>query len=244
MYPHGVPLHAAQPPPPNSHAARPPTPPSHAAHPPVHAELQKALDMVDQLVEAQGATLTLDYELAPSVYSRARVSGARSVNLWLGAGVMVEYPLDEAKALLETNLSHCKANITTCHADIAVIQASGTRGGTCAAGAIAVIRRGRGERGLLGSCTASPAARPRASRKGSFACCFTRQCRDAPGPLCHTRVTSGSPGSHPDPLGHTLPGPLSETDPVVPTNRCRRAPRRPRCPSPGSITTMSRGGGS
>lgn len=34
-----------------------------------------------------------------------------SVGLWLGAGVMVEYPLDEAKALLESNKSACEAKL-------------------------------------------------------------------------------------------------------------------------------------
>ena len=97
--------------------------------PPLTAEIQKALDMVMQLIEAQGAVITLDYELAPSVYSKARVSDVSSVNLWLGANTMVEYPLEEARVLLETNLSHCKANIATAHADIALIQVSGREGG-------------------------------------------------------------------------------------------------------------------
>ncbi len=39
----------------------------------------------------------IDYELAESVFAKTKVSNVRSVNLWLGADVMVEYPLAEAK---------------------------------------------------------------------------------------------------------------------------------------------------
>ena len=42
----------------------------------------------------------LDFALSDQVYARARVRGAASVNLWLGAGVMLEYDLPEAKQLL------------------------------------------------------------------------------------------------------------------------------------------------
>ena len=34
-----------------------------------------------------------------------------SVHLWLGANVMLEYPLDEALALLQKNLENCEANL-------------------------------------------------------------------------------------------------------------------------------------
>lgn len=40
-----------------------------------------------------------------------RVSEPRSVNMWLGANVMVEYPLEEAKELLGKNLSNAETNL-------------------------------------------------------------------------------------------------------------------------------------
>lgn len=43
---------------------------------------------------------TIDFSLADQVYAHAKVSNVDSVGLWLGAGVMVEYSLDEAKELL------------------------------------------------------------------------------------------------------------------------------------------------
>ena len=60
-------------------------------------EIQKALDMVVKLVESEGAEMALDFELGSSVYCKAKVADVTSVSLWLGAGVMVEYPLAEAQ---------------------------------------------------------------------------------------------------------------------------------------------------
>jgi prefoldin subunit 5 len=89
-------------------------------------EIQKALDMVLKLIDSQGVEMTLDFELCPSVYSKAKISDVKSVNLWLGAGVMVEYDLEEAKELLETNLATCKTNLNTAHADLAFLQEGAT----------------------------------------------------------------------------------------------------------------------
>lgn len=44
--------------------------------------------------------MAIDFSLADQVYAKARVSQVDSVALWLGAGVMVEYSLDDARALL------------------------------------------------------------------------------------------------------------------------------------------------
>lgn len=82
--------------------------------------------MVVKLIDAQGQEMTMDFELSPNVYSSARVSDVQTVNLWLGAGVMVEYPLEEARELLETNLSTCKANLATVNSDVDFIKESMT----------------------------------------------------------------------------------------------------------------------
>lgn len=89
-------------------------------------EIQKARDMVVKLIDAQGQEMTMDFELSPNVYSSAKVSDVQTVNLWLGAGVMVEYPLEEARELLETNLSTCKANLATVNSDVDFIKESMT----------------------------------------------------------------------------------------------------------------------
>lgn len=58
-------------------------------------EIQKTLDTVLILIEKEGSgeKLMTDFELADNVYGRAVLEDVHSVNLWLGAGVMVEYTL-------------------------------------------------------------------------------------------------------------------------------------------------------
>lgn len=87
-------------------------------------ELQKAVAIVNTLLDKLEAEqeMVVDFELADQVWSRSKVVGLTSLNLWLGAGVMVEYPLDEAKHLLETNLSNCKANLKTNASNIEFIK--------------------------------------------------------------------------------------------------------------------------
>lgn len=46
------------------------------------------------------AQVVLDYQLADNVFAKARVKPVNTVNLWLGANVMLEYELQEALALL------------------------------------------------------------------------------------------------------------------------------------------------
>lgn len=87
-------------------------------------ELQKAVTIVNTLIDKaeKEEELVVDFELSDQVFAKSRVQGLTSLNLWLGAGVMVEYPLDEAKQLLETNLSNCKANIKTNSSNIDFIK--------------------------------------------------------------------------------------------------------------------------
>jgi len=55
--------------------------------------------------------LVTHYELAQSVFAKAivPVHEENKVGLWLGANVMLEYPREEAIALLEKNLAQAKA---------------------------------------------------------------------------------------------------------------------------------------
>ena len=52
--------------------------------------------------------MLFDFELGNSVWGKAKIPPTKAVNLWLGADVMVEYPIDEAQQLLVR--SCCKAN--------------------------------------------------------------------------------------------------------------------------------------
>ena len=55
--------------------------------------------------EKTTTTTKLKYQLGEaSIYAKADIEDPSKVFLWLGANVMLEYPLAEAKQLLETNL--------------------------------------------------------------------------------------------------------------------------------------------
>ncbi|KAF5838423.1 prefoldin chaperone 1 [Dunaliella salina] len=79
-------------------------------------EIQKALDIVKMLLEKEEqAEMIMDYELAEGVYSKAKLAGVKTVNLWLGAGIMVEYSLKDAKvrASVDGDIETIRDNITT-----------------------------------------------------------------------------------------------------------------------------------
>jgi prefoldin subunit 5 len=87
-------------------------------------EIKRALDTVKMLCEKAGSgeELDMNFELTDSVYAKAKVKDAESVYLWLGANVMLEYPLDEARGLLETNYANCKKNLDTNRSDLAFVK--------------------------------------------------------------------------------------------------------------------------
>lgn len=47
--------------------------------------------------------VVLDFGLSEQIFAKAKVKDVLSVGLWLGADVMLEYPLEEAKQLLVGN---------------------------------------------------------------------------------------------------------------------------------------------
>jgi prefoldin subunit 5 len=92
-------------------------------------EIKSALEAVLGLIAQQGKPdpLLVDYELTENIYAKAAVdSGVDSVNLWLGANVMVEYPLAEAKELLSSQLEGCEASQKQVSADLETAKANMT----------------------------------------------------------------------------------------------------------------------
>jgi prefoldin subunit 5 len=133
-------------------------------------EIEKALDIVKLLLEKQdaGAEVLADYELADNVYAKAKLQSVASVNLWLGAKVMVEYPLEEAREVLETQLANCRTNIKTQSSNLDLLRdniittevrrrssssgSSGSSGSSSGSGATSTCPPGRAQhlkRGLL-----------------------------------------------------------------------------------------------
>jgi hypothetical protein len=50
---------------------------------------------------------------AANVYAKAKIPPAASVNIWLGADVMLEYPIEEAEQVLQSNLDKCREGLVT-----------------------------------------------------------------------------------------------------------------------------------
>ena len=58
------------------------------------------------------------FELNDTLYARALVPPTEEVYLWLGANVMLAYPIDEAETLLDEKLSGAKQTLSNCEEDL------------------------------------------------------------------------------------------------------------------------------
>lgn len=68
-------------------------------------------------------TVDVDFGLADQVFTRATIrTDVPGVALWLGAGVSVEYPLDEAAELLTHNAANADANLAAVERDLALVR--------------------------------------------------------------------------------------------------------------------------
>jgi len=89
--------------------------------------IEKAIEMVALLLEKETSAeqITVDFELSDQVYTKATINkGTQTVYLWLGANVMVEYSLTEAKGLLEQNRINANANIANHEKDLNFVRDS------------------------------------------------------------------------------------------------------------------------
>jgi len=70
-------------------------------------ELEQSLELINVLEEKSKSQDALEttFLLSDQCYLRAAVPPTQTVGLWLGANVMLEYTLDEAKQLLRENLT-------------------------------------------------------------------------------------------------------------------------------------------
>jgi len=92
-------------------------------------EIERSLDalkLLDKNREENKKT-SLKYQLGEaSIYAKADVEDPSSVFLWLGANVMLEYPLSEATQLLENNLENCKTSLVRTDGDLAFVKDNAT----------------------------------------------------------------------------------------------------------------------
>lgn len=73
-------------------------------------ELKRSLTMIEKLEEEKEEFET-QFLLSEQVYAKAKIPPTENVYLWLGANVMLEYTLDDAKKLLSDNISAASRNL-------------------------------------------------------------------------------------------------------------------------------------
>ncbi|KAI9868458.1 MAG: peptide chain release factor 1 [Trichoglossum hirsutum] len=83
-------------------------------------DIQKTLDTVQFLKTRKAGSEPIEatFELNDTLYAKAHVPPTDEVYLWLGANVMLSYPIPEAESLLESKLSSAKQNLLNCEEDL------------------------------------------------------------------------------------------------------------------------------
>lgn len=79
-------------------------------------DLIKSLEMV-QVLKDQTEEKETQFLLSEQVFVKTIVPPTKTVCLWLGANVMLEYPLDEAEVLLKQNMESAIANLKSVEHD-------------------------------------------------------------------------------------------------------------------------------
>ncbi|KAF9994057.1 hypothetical protein BGZ80_002298 [Entomortierella chlamydospora] len=90
-------------------------------------EIRKTLEMV-QFLQSQGddaddtKEIETLYELNDTLYATAKVQPTGKVCLWLGANVMLEYPVEEAASLLTSKLEAALKTLKNTEEDLAYLR--------------------------------------------------------------------------------------------------------------------------
>ncbi|KAF5659673.1 prefoldin subunit [Fusarium heterosporum] len=83
-------------------------------------DIQKTLDSVKflKLRKDDDEAIDTTFELNDTLYSKAKIPATEEVYIWLGANVMLSYPIDEAETLLSSKLSTAKTSLSNCEEDL------------------------------------------------------------------------------------------------------------------------------
>lgn len=97
-------------------------------------DLQQNIEIIKNIQENKGSAQDVNYQLNETLYTKAEIpEDAESVFLWLGADVMLEYPLSDAVTMLDErlqvaikskestiqDLEYLRENITTMEVNVA-----------------------------------------------------------------------------------------------------------------------------
>ncbi|KAK4094016.1 prefoldin subunit 3 [Purpureocillium lilacinum] len=83
-------------------------------------DIQKTLETVQflKLRKDEIEPIESTFELNETLYARANIPPTDEVYIWLGANVMLSYPVDEAETLLSSKLSTAKTSLSNCEEDL------------------------------------------------------------------------------------------------------------------------------
>lgn len=79
-------------------------------------DFERSLEVISLLEMNQ--KIDTRFLMCSQLYTKATIPPTDKVCLWLGANVMLEYPLDEARALLEKNLETSRSNLKQIEEDL------------------------------------------------------------------------------------------------------------------------------
>ena len=86
-------------------------------------DIEKCLETIEYLEKKEKEKpVNIDYMVSNNLWAKAEVNVPDSVFLWLGANVMCEYKMDEAKNLLNQNLLNAKNQIKKNNTDLEFIK--------------------------------------------------------------------------------------------------------------------------
>lgn len=80
-------------------------------------ELKRSLTMIEKL-EKQSDEFETQFLLSDQIFAKAIIPPTQNVFLWLGANVMLEYTLEDAKKLLSDNISTATKNLNCVEHDL------------------------------------------------------------------------------------------------------------------------------
>ncbi|KAH6615612.1 Prefoldin subunit-domain-containing protein [Chaetomium sp. MPI-SDFR-AT-0129] len=83
-------------------------------------DIRKTLDTVQflKLRKVDSEPIETTFELNDTLYAKAEIPHTEEVYLWLGANVMLSYPVDEAETLLDSKLQTAKQSLSNCEEDL------------------------------------------------------------------------------------------------------------------------------
>ncbi|KAL7715804.1 Prefoldin subunit 3 [Entamoeba marina] len=76
------------------------------------AETESTLKYVNLLESKTDSSVETKFEISSGLYLPVKINKPKTVNLWIGANVMLEYSFEDAKTMLNENLSKARENIS------------------------------------------------------------------------------------------------------------------------------------